>query len=550
MCKITMLRELVKQKLNLAVEEVFELFEKTILEYEEANERRHRALLETVLKPRLRLQRAGSKGSENEEIKSEEPPSKKRKARKRTSPTLKKTKDDETAPPQGDHLAPISDIEDFDEDEAEKKDLDTPTLTKPVNAVRYFTCSVCTKFFRTRDFLIAHIRDHTMGKIASPSSATKKEEKPSTSVKTPPPGKVEVHTSAKKEEKSSALCKNPHLEKIGVPLSSKNEVKASGSVQTPPPTGAHVTPTSMLVVSYSDSPSKDPKTTKLKILNALQRLSNNTEHSKEKPSEDNKQVSQLAKFSAILQNDTPTSNPSNKNGKPTEGKEKPPQPGKSDANPENDDLTSDSSDDEAAKSARQDLVLAKDPDTHEKHDVLPKPDTVKTPESGNSAPQANGEGGAEALSEPESLFAPLSHSDMTANSSSDEASNRDGKKQFACSLCRKTFVNQTLLENHMTAHKEGGAYACSFCDKRYFKAGFLKRHMLLHANETKEDGDAKEAKDAEDNEKTKKKKKSKNRDHIKHKCPHCGKEFMHSSLLAGHLLIHAKEMTEQSKAGL
>ncbi|XP_061636073.1 cilia- and flagella-associated protein 251-like isoform X1 [Phyllopteryx taeniolatus] len=58
MCKVRNLRTLVKQRLNVAVEEIFELFERTIAEYEEelgrrkeADERRQRRQLDAVLKP-------------------------------------------------------------------------------------------------------------------------------------------------------------------------------------------------------------------------------------------------------------------------------------------------------------------------------------------------------------------------------------------------------------------------------------------------------------------------------------------------------------------
>ena len=62
MCKVQMLRALVKQRLTAAE---FEQFERTIAEYEEEvcrlredNERLHK-LLDAVLKPQLRLHRAG-----------------------------------------------------------------------------------------------------------------------------------------------------------------------------------------------------------------------------------------------------------------------------------------------------------------------------------------------------------------------------------------------------------------------------------------------------------------------------------------------------------
>ncbi|XP_049572735.1 zinc finger protein 182 [Syngnathus scovelli] len=64
MCKIQMLRTLVKHRLDNAVEEIIELFENTIVEYEEELSRtkkeneRQRDLLDAVLNPQVRLDRA------------------------------------------------------------------------------------------------------------------------------------------------------------------------------------------------------------------------------------------------------------------------------------------------------------------------------------------------------------------------------------------------------------------------------------------------------------------------------------------------------------
>ncbi|XP_051930221.1 zinc finger protein 629-like [Hippocampus zosterae] len=64
MCKVQMLRELVKRRLNVAVEEIFELFEKTIAEYEEElcrskdENERQRELLDTVFTHQSGLDKA------------------------------------------------------------------------------------------------------------------------------------------------------------------------------------------------------------------------------------------------------------------------------------------------------------------------------------------------------------------------------------------------------------------------------------------------------------------------------------------------------------
>ncbi len=65
MSKGQMLRALVKQRLSLAAEEIFGLFERTIAEYEEElcrskeENERHRKLLDAVFNPEVRLHTAG-----------------------------------------------------------------------------------------------------------------------------------------------------------------------------------------------------------------------------------------------------------------------------------------------------------------------------------------------------------------------------------------------------------------------------------------------------------------------------------------------------------
>ena len=65
MSKVQMLRAFVNQRLTAAAEEIFELFERTIAEYEEElcrskkeNERQQKRL-DAVFNPQLRLHRAG-----------------------------------------------------------------------------------------------------------------------------------------------------------------------------------------------------------------------------------------------------------------------------------------------------------------------------------------------------------------------------------------------------------------------------------------------------------------------------------------------------------
>ena len=58
MSKVQTLRVFVKQRLTAAAEEIFELFERTIAEYEEEL-CRQRKLLDAVLQPQVQLHRTG-----------------------------------------------------------------------------------------------------------------------------------------------------------------------------------------------------------------------------------------------------------------------------------------------------------------------------------------------------------------------------------------------------------------------------------------------------------------------------------------------------------
>ncbi|KAM9797807.1 zinc finger protein 658B-like [Syngnathus typhle] len=65
MCKVKMLKDLMKERLNLAVEEIFDLFERTVADYEEKlcrekeeNERRQNELVATVADLRIQLHQA------------------------------------------------------------------------------------------------------------------------------------------------------------------------------------------------------------------------------------------------------------------------------------------------------------------------------------------------------------------------------------------------------------------------------------------------------------------------------------------------------------
>lgn len=60
MSRVGTLRVLIRQRLSAAAEEIFELFERTLSEYEE-EVRTQRTLLDAVFKPEVRLHREGGR---------------------------------------------------------------------------------------------------------------------------------------------------------------------------------------------------------------------------------------------------------------------------------------------------------------------------------------------------------------------------------------------------------------------------------------------------------------------------------------------------------
>ncbi|XP_019748735.1 zinc finger protein Xfin-like isoform X2 [Hippocampus comes] len=200
MCKVTMLRELVKLKLHVAVEEIFELFEKTIAEYEEefrrseeARKRRRCEEPDAVLKPRARLRKGtvvptssgvcpvSEDSEEEEEVPSEErgePPAKKtmteekmtlRTSQRKTTQANGERCEDPHSPP--DYLAPISDTEGMASDSDNIDDVRRAKQTKKKSK-----CRECGKMFARREDLDRHAKTHTGKKPLNSAAVTQPSE--------------------------------------------------------------------------------------------------------------------------------------------------------------------------------------------------------------------------------------------------------------------------------------------------------------------------------------------------------------------------------------
>uniref|UniRef100_A0A671X319 Zinc finger protein 2-like n=1 Tax=Sparus aurata TaxID=8175 RepID=A0A671X319_SPAAU len=86
-----------------------------------------------------------------------------------------------------------------------------------------------------------------------------------------------------------------------------------------------------------------------------------------------------------------------------------------------------------------------------------------------------------------------------------------GGKPFSCTICGKRYPRRNSLNDHMKLHSEGKRFGCSVCKKTFQWRAGLERHMRIHTGEKP------------------------------FSCCFCGLEFAQNSSLISHLRVHTGE---------
>ncbi|XP_076443047.1 uncharacterized protein LOC143281683 [Babylonia areolata] len=81
---------------------------------------------------------------------------------------------------------------------------------------------------------------------------------------------------------------------------------------------------------------------------------------------------------------------------------------------------------------------------------------------------------------------PIIENNTASNHSSEDTSGAGGKvekRQFICSVCKKTYRLQSSLEKHQQVPCEVRPYKCDICQKAFKRLDHLKAHSRMHTGE-------------------------------------------------------------------
>ncbi|XP_049572649.1 zinc finger protein 271 [Syngnathus scovelli] len=393
-----------------------------------------------------------------------------------------------------------------------------PPVAKPPDAVKSFSCSICAKNFQSRDLLTSHMRTHTEEKPVASGSSGQRQATESPTLKSQPDKLPPVPKPPNADEYfTCSTCKKSFSTEHFLELhmqthvrqnlaasvrSGQHLVAASKNIHPGPQKSAQVSDKDDVTSDSSDSESDAKKASetnkKLPCSECGEMFVHKADLDGHMKTHTGKQVLDSTGVTKLFYTVQPLSCSV------------------------------------CTKSFASEESLAAHMSVHA--DEKRSPSASSTP----LAPtQTNGEHGQDIQSEPESLFAPLSNSDMSDSSADDPNDNS--------SVSGATSKNS---EGEANGSKRAGdnarRIACSFCEKTYMRKHHLLKHIKSHHQGASSESKAGEGSQTCDWGPRKMKKKSKGnkkrQECIKNlKCSHCKKRFEQMSQLTQHLAEHGIE---------
>jgi KRAB domain-containing zinc finger protein len=113
----------------------------------------------------------------------------------------------------------------------------------------------------------------------------------------------------------------------------------------------------------------------------------------------------------------------------------------------------------------------------------------------------------------------------------------EGRKDYKCETCGKTYVNSNQLKTHFSIKHEGKRHVCDSCGKSFTESGSLNKHIKA-VHEGRKDYKCKYCTKAfNTNTHVRQHEKScpSNEQKVYHNCDRCDKSFIRKSMLNEHI---------------